>query len=77
MVQVHESLSSTHSYPKQALWVYFIPSKIIFLFLNFFNHLTQLRHFIMHKHDTIGRAIRLARYVLLVLFHNRVVPSLY
>jgi hypothetical protein len=31
MVQVHESLSSTHSYPKQALWVYFIPSNLFLL----------------------------------------------
>jgi hypothetical protein len=31
MVQVHESLSSKHSYPKQALWVYFIPSNIFLL----------------------------------------------
>jgi hypothetical protein len=31
MVQVHESLSSTHSYPKQALWVYSIPSNLFLL----------------------------------------------
>jgi hypothetical protein len=31
MVQVHESLSSTHSYPKQAFWVYFIPLNIFLL----------------------------------------------
>jgi hypothetical protein len=31
MVQVHESLSFTHSYPKQALWVYFIPSNLFLL----------------------------------------------
>jgi hypothetical protein len=31
MVQVHESLSSTHSYPKQDLWVYFIPSNLFLL----------------------------------------------
>jgi hypothetical protein len=26
MVLIHESPSSKHSYPKQALWIYFIPS---------------------------------------------------
>jgi hypothetical protein len=31
MVQVHESLSSTHSYPKQDLCVYFIPSNLFLL----------------------------------------------
>jgi hypothetical protein len=32
MVQVHESSYSKHSYPKQALWVYFIPSNLFLLF---------------------------------------------
>jgi hypothetical protein len=31
MIQVHESSSSKHFYPKQALWIYFIPSKSIFI----------------------------------------------
>jgi hypothetical protein len=31
MVQVHESSSSKHSYPKQALWIYFIPSNLFLL----------------------------------------------
>jgi hypothetical protein len=31
MVQVHESSSFKHSYPKQALWVYFIPSNFFLL----------------------------------------------
>jgi hypothetical protein len=31
MVQVHESLSSKHSYPKQPLWVYSILSNIFLL----------------------------------------------
>jgi hypothetical protein len=31
MVQVYESLFSTHSYPKQALWVYYIPSNLFLL----------------------------------------------
>jgi hypothetical protein len=31
MIQIHESLSSTHSYPKQALGVYFIPSNLFLL----------------------------------------------
>jgi hypothetical protein len=32
MVQVHESPSSKHSYPKQALLVYSIPSNLFLLF---------------------------------------------
>jgi hypothetical protein len=31
MVQIHESPSFKHSYPKQALWVYFIPSNLFLL----------------------------------------------
>jgi hypothetical protein len=31
MVQVHESPSSKHSYPKQAFWIYFIPSNLFLL----------------------------------------------
>jgi hypothetical protein len=33
MVQVHESLFSKHSYPKQALWIYFIPLNLFLLLL--------------------------------------------
>jgi hypothetical protein len=32
MVQVRESSSSKHSYPKQILWIYFIPSNLFLLF---------------------------------------------
>jgi hypothetical protein len=31
MIQIHESSSSRHSYPKQALWIYFIPSNLFLL----------------------------------------------
>jgi hypothetical protein len=31
MVQVYESPSSKHSYPKQTLWIYFIPSNLFLL----------------------------------------------
>jgi hypothetical protein len=31
MVQVHKSSFSKHSYPKQTLWIYFIPSNIFLL----------------------------------------------
>jgi hypothetical protein len=31
MVQIHESSSSKHSYSKQALWIYFIPSNLFLL----------------------------------------------
>jgi hypothetical protein len=31
MVQVHESSSFKHSYPKQALWIYSIPSNLFLL----------------------------------------------
>jgi hypothetical protein len=31
MVQVHESPSSKHSYPKQVLWIYYIPSNLFLL----------------------------------------------
>jgi hypothetical protein len=31
MVQVHESSSSKHSYPKQVPWIYFIPSNLFLL----------------------------------------------
>jgi hypothetical protein len=31
MVQIHESSSSKHSYLKQTLWIYFIPSNIFLL----------------------------------------------
>jgi hypothetical protein len=31
MVQIHESSSSKHSYPKQALWMCFVPSNLFLL----------------------------------------------
>jgi hypothetical protein len=31
MVQIHELSSSKHSYPKQALWIYFISSNLFLL----------------------------------------------
>jgi hypothetical protein len=31
MIQVHESLSSKHSYPKKVLWIYFILSNLFLL----------------------------------------------
>jgi hypothetical protein len=65
MVHVHESLSFTHSYLKQVLWVYFIPSNLflllppmsisvdLFLFLYFQDDL-KYRYVLMLQEVSVG-----------------------
>jgi hypothetical protein len=56
MVQIHESSSSKHSYPKQALWIYFIPWNL-FLFLPPMSVLVDLFLFLYFHDDLEYRCV--------------------